>query len=38
MENDKYKSPAIAIIKIEVEQALLVASFTGENIEEWEDM
>lgn len=38
MENDKYQSPAITIIKIEVEQALMVASFTGESIDEWEDM
>ena len=38
MKNDKYESPAIEIVKIELNQAVLVGSFTGENIKEWEDM
>lgn len=38
MENEKYKTPAITIIIIEVEQALLASSFTGEGINEWEDI
>ena len=38
MKNDKYESPVIEIVKIELNQAVLVGSFTGENINEWEDM
>ena len=38
METDRYESPAIEILIIQVEQAILSTSFTGENINEWEDM
>lgn len=38
METEKYESPAIEIIEMEVGQAVLSGSFTGEGINEWEDM
>lgn len=38
MESDRYKSPEVEIIGMLVEQAVLSASFTGEDIYEWEDM
>ena len=38
MENEKYQSPSVEIIKVEVAQPILTASFTGEDINEWEDM
>ena len=38
MENQKYESPDVGIIKVEVDQPILTASFTGEDINEWEDM
>ena len=38
MENEKYESPRAEIIKIEVDQLILAASFTGEDIYDWEDM
>ena len=38
MEKDRYESPAVEILKMEFEQALLTASFTGEDISGWEDM
>jgi hypothetical protein len=38
MEIDRYESPAIEIIKMHVEQVILASSFTGEDINEWEDM
>lgn len=33
-----YESPQLDIVEIETEQAVLSASFTGEGINEWEDM
>lgn len=38
METDRYESPAIEILELEVEQHVMSGSFTGENINEWEDM
>lgn len=38
METDIYESPSIEILTIEVEQAILTTSLTGEGINEWEDM
>lgn len=38
MEKDKYESPSVEILKVETDQAILASSFTGENINEWEDM
>jgi hypothetical protein len=38
MENDRYESPNVEIITMQVEQSLLISSFTGEDIVEWEDM
>lgn len=38
MKTDRYESPAIEIIEMEVGQAVLSGSFTGEGINEWEDM
>jgi hypothetical protein len=38
MENNRYESPNVEIIKMQVEQSLLISSFTGEDIVEWEDM
>lgn len=38
MNKEKYESPAMQIIEIRIEQAVLSASFTGEDINEWEDM
>ena len=38
MENEKYESPYVEIIKVEVDQPILTSSFTGEDINEWEDM
>lgn len=38
MENQKYESPYVEIIKVEVDQPILTSSFTGEDIYEWEDM
>lgn len=38
MERDRYESPAMEIIEMEVEQPILNGSFTGEDINEWEDM
>ena len=38
MENEKYQSPSVEIRKVEVDQPILTASFTGEDINEWEDM
>lgn len=37
-ERDRYESPAMEIIEMEVEQPILNGSFTGEDINEWEDM
>lgn len=33
-----YESPRLEIVEIEVEQAVLSASFVGEDINEWEEM
>ena len=38
MKTERYESPAIEVIEMEVEQAVLSGSFTGEGINEWEDM
>jgi hypothetical protein len=38
METGRYESPEILILKMETEQVLFSTSFTGENINEWEDM
>lgn len=38
MENEKYESPCVEIIKVEVDQPILTSSFTGEDIYEWEEM
>ena len=38
MENDRYESPNVEIIKMQVEQSLLISSVAGEDIYEWEDM
>lgn len=38
MVKDNYESPAVEILKMQLEQAVLTSSFTGEDIYEWEDM
>jgi hypothetical protein len=38
MENNRYESPNVEIIKMQVEQSLLISSVAGEDIYEWEDM
>lgn len=38
MEKERYVSPAMEIIEMQTEQAILTSSFTGEDINEWEDM
>lgn len=38
MEMYNYESPAVEIIKMTVEQTVLSSSFTGEDINDWEDM
>ncbi len=38
MEAYRYESPAMDILEIDLEQAVLISSFTGEGINEWEDM
>ena len=38
MDNDRYESPKVEIIKMQVEQSLLISSVAGEDIYEWEDM
>ena len=38
METDRYESPKIEILVFELEQAILGSSFTGEGINDWEDM
>lgn len=37
-KEDVYESPLLEIVGIETEQAVLSASFTGEGINEWEEM
>lgn len=39
MKNENvYESPRLEIVEIETEQAVLSASFVGEDINEWEEM
>lgn len=38
MVTDIYESPKIEVMEMEIEQPLLTGSFTGEDINEWEDM
>lgn len=38
MENYRYESPKVEIIKMHIEQAVLASSFTGEDINTWEEM
>ena len=38
MNTENYEVPRIEIYAIEVDQAILTTSFTGEGINEWEDM
>lgn len=38
MEIERYVSPAMEIIEMQTEQAILTSSFIGEDINEWEDM
>lgn len=38
MENEKYESPSVEIINLAAAQPILTASFTGEDINGWEDM
>jgi hypothetical protein len=38
METDRYVSPRIEIMTLELDQAILSTSFTGEGINEWQDM
>ena len=33
-----YESPCMEVVEIHTEQAMLSSSFTGEGINEWEDM
>ena len=37
-KNKEYESPVVEIVEIETGGAVLMASFTGENINDWEDM
>ena len=38
MEDVGYKSPQVEILKMVVAQTILTSSFTGEEINEWQDM
>ena len=38
MEDVRYESPQIEILRMEVAQTILSASFTGEGINEWKEM
>lgn len=38
MEKERYESPAMEVLEMVVEQAVLISSLTGEGINEWEDM
>lgn len=38
METDRYESPAMEIVEMEVEQPIFSGSFTGEDINELDDM
>lgn len=35
---EDYESPSVETIEIQTESAVLISSFTGEGINEWEDM
>lgn len=35
---EDYESPSVETIEIQAENAVLISSFTGEGINEWEDM
>ena len=37
-KNSEYESPVAEIMEMESGGAVLMASFTGENINDWEDM
>ena len=37
METDRYESPRAEIMTLELDQAILSTSFTGEGINDWED-
>jgi len=38
METDRYESPAMEIVEMQTMQPVVTGSFTGENINEWENM
>ena len=38
MRTDRYETPITDILELEASQPVLSASFTGEGINEWEDM
>lgn len=38
METDRYESPGMEIVEMEVEQPILNGSFTGEDINELDDI
>lgn len=38
MKKERYETPAIGILMFEAEQTIMTTSFTGEGINEWEDM
>lgn len=38
MEDVGYKSPQVEILKMVVAQTILTSSFTGEGINEWQEM
>lgn len=35
---DDYESPSVEIIEVQPESSVLISSFTGEDINEWEEM
>jgi len=37
-KNNEYESPVAETVEMETGGAVLMASFTGENINEWEEM
>lgn len=38
MEKDRYEAPTVEIVVMQAMQPVLTGSFTGEDINEWEDM
>lgn len=38
MKADRYESPEMEILEMEIGQAVLSGSFTGEGINEWKEM